>query len=87
MSKYAGLSGKGGTLTVTPYGMLLNIIMYSKVKIYLYVVDKNTIQYSLDKISWEELNKKLGLELLDMSNYCENIVVLADNKEVLENDK
>ena len=74
----------GGTLTVTPYGMLLNIIMYSKVKIYLYVVDKNTIQYSLDKISWEELNKKLGLELLDMSNYCENIVVLTDNKEMKE---
>ena len=57
-----------------------------KVKIYLYVIDKNTIQYSLDKISWEELNKKLGLELLDMSNYCENIVVLTDNKEMKEND-
>ena len=86
MSKYDVLSGKGGTLTVTPYGMLLKIIMYSKVKIYLYVLDKNTIQYSLDKISWEELNKKLGLELLDMANYCENIVVLTDHKEMKEND-
>ena len=86
MSKYDVLSGKGGTLTVTPYGLLINIIMYSKVKIYLYVVNKNTIQYSLDKISWEELNKKLGLELLDMSNYCKNIVVLTDNKEIKENE-
>lgn len=74
MSKYDELSGNI-VLTTTPYGLLMNIILETDLKIYLYVLDKNRIQYSLDKTFWSTLNVGLGKRLLEMSEYCDNIIV------------
>lgn len=75
-SKYAELSGKSSVLTVTPYGMLMDILLHKKVNVYL----NNKGQYSLDKIVWTELNRKLYKELLDMAEYRDNIIIVGKEK-------
>ena len=77
MSKYDELSGNV-IMTVTPYGMLMSILLETELKIYLNVLSKNNIQFSLDNCMWRTLNKGLGLELLNMSTYCDNIIVVKE---------
>lgn len=72
-SKYNELSGKSRVLTVTPYGMLMDILLHKKVNVYL----NNKGQYSLDKIVWTELNRKLYKELVDMAEYRDNVIIVG----------
>ena len=74
MGKYDILSGKTIN-TTTPYGLLMRLIIENTSVIYLDVIDKNTIDCSLDNVLWFTLNKKLGEILLAMSKFCDNIKV------------
>lgn len=88
-SKYDELSGMSGILTTTPYGLLMDILTYTDVKIYLFVIDLKNIQFSLDKVSWETLNRGLGKRLLDLSDVLDNIIIYEDwrNKKRSRNGK
>lgn len=72
-SKYDELSGKGDILTVTPYGMLMDVLIITKVKVYL----DHLGQYSLEKIFWKKLNRDLYKELIEMSEYMDNIIFIG----------
>lgn len=76
-SKYDELSGKGDILTVTPYGMLMDILIITKVKVYL----DHLGQYSLEKIFWKKLNRDLYKELVAMSEYMDNIIIVGKEGE------
>lgn len=76
-SKYNELSGKSSVLTVTPYGMLMDILLHKKVNIYL----NSKGQYSLDKIVWTELNREFYKELLDIEEYMDNIIIVEKEEE------
>ena len=77
-SKYDELSGNGTILTTTPYGLLMDILTYTDVKVYLTIIDNNHIQFSLDKVSWETLNRGLGNKLLGFSDVLDNIIICDD---------
>ena len=77
-SKYDELSGNGTILTTTPYGLLIDILTYTDVKVYLTIIGNNHIQFSLDKVSWETLNRGLGNKLLDLSDVLDNIIIYDD---------
>ena len=77
-SKYDELSGNGTILTTTPYGLLMDILTYTDVKVYLTIIDNNHIQFSLDKVSWKTLNRGLGNKLLDLSDVLDNIIICDD---------
>lgn len=72
-SKYEELSGNGVFITVTPYGMLTDILLYTKVKVYL----NDLGGFSLDKMTWQTLNKGLYKRLLKMSEYMDNIIIVG----------
>ncbi len=72
-SKYTELSGDGEFLTVTPYGMLTDILIYGKVKVYIDYLG----WFSLDKTNWQMLNKGLYKRLLKMSAYMKNIIIVG----------
>lgn len=80
MAKYDILSGKGAVLTVTPFGLLMDILLETDVVIYISKI-RNDVEYSFDKISWRTVNKVLGYQLLDMSTYCDNIKIVDMFKE------
>ena len=80
-SKYDELSGSGIILTTTPYGLLMDILTYTDVKVYLIIIDNNHIQFSLDKVSWETLNRGLGKKLLDLSDVLDNIIIYDDRRK------
>lgn len=80
-SKYDELSGNGIILTTTPYGLLMDILTYTDVKVYLTIIDNNHIQFSLDKVSWETLNRGLGNKLLDLSDVLNNIIIYDDRRK------
>ena len=77
MSKYKRFDGKGVIQTMTPYGLLLDIITSTNVKIYLFPSSYG-VEYSLDLKCWELLNKKLGKQLLEFaySEEFENIEIV-----------
>lgn len=77
MSKYKRFDGKGTIQTMTPYGLLLDIITSTNVKIYLFPSSYG-VEYSLDLKCWELLNKKLGKQLLEFaySEVFENIEIV-----------
>ena len=72
-SKYTELSGDGEFLTVTPYGMLTDILIYGKVKVYIDYLG----WFSLDTTNWQMLNKGLYKRLLKMSAYMKNIIIVG----------
>ena len=72
-SKYTELSGDGEFLTVTPYWMLTDILIYGKVKVYIDYLG----WFSLDKTNWQMLNKGLYKRLLKMSAYMKNIIIVG----------
>jgi len=74
MAKYDVLSGKG-ILTTTPYGLLIDILLETDFILYIEKIG-NSVDYSFDKITWRTLNKVLGLQLLDMATYCDNIKII-----------
>lgn len=76
-SKYAELSGTSAILSVTPYGMLMDILLDTDVKVYL----DSLWRFSLDKIKWQQLNKKLYKELVEMSEYMDNIIIVGKEEE------
>lgn len=76
-SKYDELSGDGEFLTVTPYGMLTDILIYGKVKVYI----DHLGCFSLDKTTWQMLNKGLYKRLLKMSAYMKNIIIVGKKGE------
>jgi len=75
-SKYAELSG-GDVLTTTPYGMLVDILVYTNIKVYL----DHLGQYSLDKVRWTRLNRGLYKELVEMSECMDNIIFVEKKGE------
>lgn len=76
-SKYDELSGNGDILTITPCGMLMDILVYTDIKVYL----DHLGQFSLDKIFWKKLNKGLYKELIKMSKYMDNIIFIRKEGE------
>lgn len=72
-SKYDEFSGEGDMLTITPYGMLMDILVCADIKVYL----DHLGQFSLDKIFWKKLNKGLYKELIKMSKYTKNIIFIG----------
>lgn len=68
--KYAELSGTSAVLTTTPYGMLMDILVCTDIEVYL----DHLGQYSLDGVCWTKLNRGLYKELVEMSEYMDNII-------------
>ena len=86
MSKYKRFDGKGVIQTMTPYGLLLDIITSTDVKIYLWPSSYG-VEYSLDLKCWELLNKKLGEQLLEFAYSKEFDNVEIVKLKVMYNDK
>lgn len=68
----------------TSYGLIVDLIKQTNCKIYL---DKynNCVKYSFDKNNWQIANKELSKELLNMSQYINNITINRVFKGDLEN--
>lgn len=79
-SKYNELSGKD-ILTTTPYGLLMDLLLEKSSTVY---IDINCNSYSVDGKWWGQLNRKLYKELKEMSEYCDNIILVNSFKEPIQ---
>lgn len=79
-SKYDDLSGVASP-TNTPYGMLVDIILFTKIRIWI-CGDR----FSLDTVEWEPMNKGLSKRLHEMAEYMDRITVVKHIDEAKIDD-
>lgn len=80
-SKYDSLSGTT-ILTVTPFGLLDDLLTTGNTKIYLI---KSTNEYSLDLTFWSTLNKGLAERIIKYE--YPNITIFNTSKDMLDYKK